>query len=299
MTFILGAILSIVLSAANTYLGLFAGLTVSASIPAAVISMAVLRMFREVVFFESLFKGTKWTWVFSWAFHMGMFLVLVRHLRYFTDPVWTPVALIQPFGIYAGFAMLFGLAGLWARRFLVDRVRYISAPSDHLMLVLLLAIAASGLTWTQAFIGQMQGSIGEVSTLACLVGGVFLLYTRIASWRIMLGCFVGLIVPALLFSGIESSNPMISMPWHWHVVLGGFAFGAVFMATDPVTSPITPRGAWIFGFGIGVLVVLIRIWGGLPEGVMYAILLGNALSPLIATITQPRVFGAPRRRVKP
>jgi nitrate reductase gamma subunit len=111
-------------------------------------SGVVLRMFREVVFFESLFKGTKWTWVFSWAFHMGMFLVLVRHLRYFTDPVWTPVALIQPFGIYAGFAMLFGLAGLWARRFLVDRVRYISAPSDHLMLVLLLAIAASGLTMT-------------------------------------------------------------------------------------------------------------------------------------------------------
>jgi nitrate reductase gamma subunit len=77
-----------------------------------------------------------------------MFLVLVRHLRYFTDPVWTPVALIQPFGIYAGFAMLAGLVGLWARRFLVDRVRYISAPSDHLMLVLLIAIAASGLTMT-------------------------------------------------------------------------------------------------------------------------------------------------------
>ena len=111
-------------------------------------SGVVLRMFREVVFFESLFKGTKWTWIFSWAFHMGMFLVLARHLRYFTDPVWTPVALIQPFGIYAGFAMLLGLAGLWARRFLVDRVRYISAPSDHLMLVLLLAIAASSLTMT-------------------------------------------------------------------------------------------------------------------------------------------------------
>jgi len=108
----------------------------------------VLRMFREVVFFESLFKGTKWTWVFSWAFHMGMFLVLVRHLRYFTDPVWGPVSLIQPIGIYAGFAMLLGLLGLWARRVLVDRVRYISAPSDHLMLILLLLIAASGLTMT-------------------------------------------------------------------------------------------------------------------------------------------------------
>jgi len=111
-------------------------------------SGVVLRMFREVVFFESLFKGTKWTWVFSWAFHMGMLLVLVRHLRYFTDPVWGPVVLIQPLGIYAGLVMLVGLAGLWARRFLVDRVRYISAPSDHLMLILLLLIAASGLMMT-------------------------------------------------------------------------------------------------------------------------------------------------------
>ena len=143
-------------------------------------------------------------------------------------------------------------------------------------------IAASGLTWTQAFIGQMQGSIGEVSTLACLVGGVFLLYTRIASWRIMLGCFVGLIVPALLFSGIESSNPMISMPWHWHVVLGGFAFGAVFMATDPVSAAMTDAGRWVFGLFIGFLVVLIRVANpAFPEGMMLAILFANVFAPLI------------------
>lgn len=104
-----------------------------------------LRMVREVVLFESLFKGNKWTWIFGWTFHFGLFLVTLRHLRYFLDPVWTPIVLIQPFGIYAGFAMVFGLAGVWARRFLVDRVRYISAVSDHLMLVLLLLIALSGL----------------------------------------------------------------------------------------------------------------------------------------------------------
>jgi nitrate reductase gamma subunit len=104
-----------------------------------------LRMAREVVLFESLFKANLWTWLFGWTFHAGLALVLARHLRYFTDPVWGWVAFIQPFGVYAGFAMAAGLAGLWARRFLVDRVRYISTPSDHLMLALLLAIAATGL----------------------------------------------------------------------------------------------------------------------------------------------------------
>ncbi|MBK6982405.1 MAG: respiratory nitrate reductase subunit gamma [Betaproteobacteria bacterium] len=104
-----------------------------------------LRLVREVVFFESLFKANLWTWVFGWMFHAGLALVLARHLRYFIDPVWAWVAFIQPFGVYAGFAMVAGLAGLWARRFLVDRIRYISTPSDHLMLALLIAIAASGL----------------------------------------------------------------------------------------------------------------------------------------------------------
>jgi len=105
----------------------------------------VLRLFREVVFFESLFKSTKWTWIFSWMFHIGMLLVLVRHLRYFIDPVWLPIQLIQPFGIYAGFAMVAGLVGLFLRRIFVDRVRYISAPSDYLWLIVLFMIGFSGL----------------------------------------------------------------------------------------------------------------------------------------------------------
>lgn len=105
----------------------------------------VLRMFREVVFFESLFKSTKWTWIFGWMFHLGLLLVLLRHLRYFIDPVWLPIQLIQPFGIYAGFAMVIGLGGLLVRRITVERVRYISAPSDYLMLVLLITIGVSGL----------------------------------------------------------------------------------------------------------------------------------------------------------
>ena len=105
----------------------------------------VLRMIVEVTLFKSLFRSNKWIWLFGWTFHVAMLAVLLRHLRYFTEPVWAWVALIQPIGLYAGFAMVAGLAGLWARRVLVDRVRYITSPSDHLMLALLVAIAASGL----------------------------------------------------------------------------------------------------------------------------------------------------------
>ena len=103
------------------------------------------RMAREVVFFESLFKSSKWTWIFGWTFHAALLLVVLRHLRYVQEPVWLAIALVQPVGTYAGFAMAAALAGLWARRWLVDRVRDISTPSDHLMLALLLAIGLTGL----------------------------------------------------------------------------------------------------------------------------------------------------------
>ena len=106
------------------------------------------RMFREVAFFESLFKSNLWIWALGWLFHVGLALVLLRHLRYFTEPVNFIIAFIQPFGMYAGFAMAAGLAGLWARRILVERIRYISTPSDHLMLALLLGIAGTGLLMT-------------------------------------------------------------------------------------------------------------------------------------------------------
>ena len=108
----------------------------------------VMRMFREVVFFESLFKSTKWTWVFGWLFHMALFAVLFRHLRYFQEPVWAPVVWVSPLFKYLAFAMVIGLLGLLVRRIFVDRVRYISAPSDYLMLFLLLGIGISGATTT-------------------------------------------------------------------------------------------------------------------------------------------------------
>jgi len=105
-----------------------------------------LRMAREIVLFESLFQANLWIWLFGWLFHAALVLVLLRHLRYFVEPVWTWVVWLQPVGILAALVMVAGLAGLWARRFLVERIRYISTPSDHLMLALLLLIAASGLT---------------------------------------------------------------------------------------------------------------------------------------------------------
>jgi nitrate reductase gamma subunit len=106
----------------------------------------ILRMFREVVFFESLFKSTKWTWLFGWLFHIALFAVLFRHLRYFTESesIMAVVAFVSPLFKYLAFAIIIGLIGLWARRLFVDRVRYISAPSDHLMLLLLLLIGVSG-----------------------------------------------------------------------------------------------------------------------------------------------------------
>lgn len=109
-------------------------------------SGVVVRLFKEVVFFDSLFRSNKWIWLFGALFHAGLLLVLLRHLRYFQDPVWWWVALVQPFGLYAGFAMVAGLGGLWGRRMAVDRVRYISRVSDHVMLILLIAIGVTGLS---------------------------------------------------------------------------------------------------------------------------------------------------------
>jgi len=145
------------------------------------------------------------------------------------------------------------------------------------------AILAAKVTWLDAFLGPIQGSIGETSTLACLLGGAFLVYTRIASHRIILGVFIGMVATAWALNLIGSdSNPMFAMPWYWHLVLGGFAFGMVFMATDPVTAAMTDAGRWIFGFLIGFMAVMIRVVNpAFPEGVMLAILFANIFAPLI------------------
>ncbi|GAB2990006.1 NADH:ubiquinone reductase (Na(+)-transporting) subunit B [Psychrosphaera aestuarii] len=136
--------------------------------------------------------------------------------------------------------------------------------------------------WTQAFYGLIQGSVGEVSTLAIIIGGLFIIYMRIASWRIVAGVFAGTIFFASLLNMIGSdTNPMFAMPWFWHVVIGGWAIGAFFMATDPVSAAFTNRGKFWYGALIGLMVVLIRVVNpAFPEGMMLAILFANLFAPL-------------------
>ena len=144
-------------------------------------------------------------------------------------------------------------------------------------------IVGSGITWMDAFIGKVHGSVGETSTLAIFIGGVVLLIMRIAAWRIVAGVMIGMIALSSLFNVLGSdTNPLFAMPWYWHLVVGGFAFGMIFMATDPVSASMTNTGKWIFGALIGVMVVLIRVVNpAFPEGMMLAILFANLCAPLI------------------
>jgi Na+-transporting NADH:ubiquinone oxidoreductase subunit B len=144
-------------------------------------------------------------------------------------------------------------------------------------------IVDSGVTWVDAFVGSVQGSLGETSALACLLGGIFIVYTGVASWRIIAGVLLGMAGTAMIFNAVGSeANPMYGMPWEWHLVLGGFAFGTVFMATDPVTACVTNHGRWVFGVLVGMLTVIIRVVNlAFPEGIMLAILFANVFSPTI------------------
>ena len=136
-------------------------------------------------------------------------------------------------------------------------------------------------TWMSAFIGTIQGSIGETSTLAIMLGGAVLMVMRIASWRIIGGVLLGSALLSMLFNAIDSTNPMFALPFYWHWVIGGFAFGAIFMATDPVSAAMTNTGKFWYGMLIGVMVILIRVVNpAFPEGMMLAILFANLFAPL-------------------
>ncbi len=145
------------------------------------------------------------------------------------------------------------------------------------------AVEAAGYTWGASFLGTIQGSLGETSTLACLIGGAFLMITKIASWRIVAGMFLGMALTATVFNVVGSdTNPMFGVSFLWHLVLGGFAFGMMFMATEPVSAAMTNTGRWIYGALIGFMTVLIRVVNpAFPEGVMLAILFCNIFAPLI------------------
>ncbi len=143
-------------------------------------------------------------------------------------------------------------------------------------------VSGTPITWMDAFVGNLPGSMGEVSTLAILIGGAIIVFTRIASWRIIAGVMIGMIATSTLFNLIGSStNHLFAMPWHWHLVLGGFALGMVFMATDPVSASFTNKGKWWYGALIGVMAVLIRVVNpAYPEGMMLAILFANLFAPI-------------------
>jgi Na+-transporting NADH:ubiquinone oxidoreductase subunit B len=138
-------------------------------------------------------------------------------------------------------------------------------------------------SWTEAFIGRIPGSFGETSTLCCLIGAAILILTRVGSWRTMLGVVIGTLAMAKLLNAVGSqTNLLFTLPFEWHIVLGGWAFGMVFMATDPVSSAFTDWGKLWYGFGIGVMVVLVRVINpAYPEGMMLAILFMNMFAPLI------------------
>ena len=158
-------------------------------------------------------------------------------------------------------------------------------------------VTGNTISWMDAFIGNIPGSIGEVSTLALILGGLMIVYMRIASWRIIAGVMIGMVAASTLFNLIGSdTNAMFSMPWHWHLVLGGFAFGMIFMATDPVSATFTSKGKWWYGILIGAMAVMIRVVNpAYPEGMMLAILFANLFAPLFDNLV---VEGNVKRRLK-
>lgn len=143
-------------------------------------------------------------------------------------------------------------------------------------------------SYMELFLGNVAGSLGETSALAILMGGLYLFIKRFADWRIPLGF---IITTSLLGGILHAVDPLLFPTALFQILSGGLLLGAVFMATDPVTSPVTKRGRWIFGIGCGIFVIVIRSWSGLPEGVMYSILLMNCITPLLNKYTKPKRFG--------
>ena len=220
--------------------------------------------------------------------------------------VFNPALLARAFIFFAYTPFISGekvwVAGLSEGKGIVDGFSGATPLSD---VANALAEGAETVNWTNAstpwdwFVGTIPGSIGETSTIAILIGAAILLYTGIASWRVMLSVFAGGYLMGLVFNLIGANVAMTFPAWQ-HLIVGGFAFGAVFMATDPVTAPQTNTGKVIGGFLIGVIAVLIRVVNpGYPEGMMLAILFMSALSPLIDYYVVQANISRRNRRLKP
>lgn len=219
-----------------------------------------------VVFAKEIFGGTGMN-LFNPALTSRAFLFFAYPAQISGDRCWTAVEAAQQVDGYSGATAL-------------ARINEASAATAHAAEQ---ALSAMPLSWLDAFLGFTPGCMGETSTLACLLGALVLIFTGVGSWRIMLGAVLGTVAMALLMNAAGSeSRAMIGLPFWWHMVIGGWAFGVTFMATDPVTAPFTDKGRWLYGFLIGGLIVLIRsVNPAYPEGVMLAILFMNLVSPLI------------------
>lgn len=220
-----------------------------------------------VVVGKEIFGGTGYN-VLNPALTARVFLFFAYPAQISGDAVW--IAAGTSADGYSGATALGEIAVL-------EAAEGSSAPLDGLSAI------EDKVSWMQAFLGDIPGSMGETSALACLIGAAILIATGIGSWRIMVAATAGTAAISLLLNLIASStNAMLSVPFHWHVVLGGWAFGIVFMATDPVSAAQTNRGRYIYGFLVGVLAILIRtVNPAFPEGVMLGILFMNLFAPLI------------------
>jgi Na+-transporting NADH:ubiquinone oxidoreductase subunit B len=219
---------------------------------------AALGISFGVVIAKEVFGGTGMNFI-NPALAARAFLFFAYPGEISGDKVWTAV----PEG-----AAVDGFSGAT----LLGQMRVMTQPFEQ-----------AGFSWWNAFIGLEPGSMGETSALACLIGAIIIAVTKVGSWRTMAGVALGTIAMALLFNAIGSStNPWFGVPFWWHMVLGGWAFGTAFMATDPVTSPFSEKGKWIYGFMIGAMVVLIRIVNpAYPESMMLVILFMNVMAPVI------------------
>ena len=219
---------------------------------------AALGISFGVVIAKEVFGGTGMNFI-NPALAARAFLFFAYPGEISGDKVWTAV----PQGVAVD-----GFSGAT----LLGQMRVMTEPFEQ-----------AGFSWWNAFIGLEPGSMGETSAFACLIGAVIIAVTKVGSWRTMAAVTLGTVCMALVFNAIGSStNPWFGVPFWWHMVLGGWAFGMAFMATDPVTSPFSNNGKWIYGFMIGALVVLIRIVNpAYPEAMMLVILFMNVMAPVI------------------
>jgi Na+-transporting NADH:ubiquinone oxidoreductase subunit B len=226
--------------------------------PSTPLWQAALGISFGVVIAKEVFGGTGMNFI-NPALAARAFLFFAYPAAMSGDRVWTAV----PQG-----AAVDGFSGATV----LSQLRILTEPFESV-----------GFSWWQSFIGLEPGSLGETSALACLIGAVIIGVTKVGSWRIMVGAVLGTVAMALVFNAIGSStNPWYAVPFWWHMVLGGWAFGVAFMATDPVTAPFAEKGKWIYGFMIGALIVLIRVVNpAYPESAMLVILFMNVMAPVI------------------